>query len=214
MGTCPTALGVSKGTVPDTGSLTHQQKAGLDMTINVGDTVRVQRGIHAGEIHTVERVRGSLAWIQFSGLHDAALGTSPYPIKYLTKLDSPTFDVGDRVTVTVGSLKGEKATVVGMHRHWVKVQPDSQPDYACYYLPLSLVHLALTEFDLSSVDGDSKTVTRVVAVFQSNEAPEIDKSFTDASEAAVWVNYLKNGPLRATVTVTRTTTEVFTCNND
>ena len=39
--TLTTALGVSKDTGQDTCSLTHRQKAGLDMTINVGDTVRV-----------------------------------------------------------------------------------------------------------------------------------------------------------------------------
>lgn len=40
------------------------------MAINVGDTARVQQGPHAGEVHTVGRVRGSLAWTQLRGRPD------------------------------------------------------------------------------------------------------------------------------------------------
>ena len=213
MGISPPAPGASKGTDQDICSLTHLLKAGLDMTINVGDIVRVQQGPHAGEIHTVERVRGSLAWFPFSGLPGSSRGTSPYPIKYLTKLDSPTFNVGDRVTDTVGSMKGESATVVGMHRHWVKVRMDSRHDDVRYYLPLDLVLLPSLKSDLPAVDADTETVTRVVAVFQSPKAPELDMSFTNASEADVWIDHLKIAPGVAAVTVTRDTTETFTRNN-
>ena len=61
---------------------------------------------------------------------------------------------------------------------------------------------------------DTETVTRVVAVFQSPKAPELDMSFTNASEADVWIDHLKIAFGVAVVTVTRDTTETFIRNND
>ena len=135
----------------------------------------------------------------------------------LKNLGAGPFKVGDRVTGTVASLKGERATVIDRGRTWVRVQMDSRPDDVRYYLPSDLVHLDETESDLPAADAedtDTKTVIRVAAVFQSPKAPELDMSFTDASEADMWIDYLKTAPGRMTVTVTRNTTETFTCNND
>ena len=134
----------------------------------------------------------------------------------LKNLDAGPFKVGDRVTGTVASLKGERATVIDRGRTWVRVQMDSRPDDVRYYLPSDLVHLDETESDLPAADAedmDTKTVTRVVAVFQDNEDRGIDMSFTDASEADMWIDYLKTAPGRTTVTVTRNTTETFTRDN-
>lgn len=129
----------------------------------------------------------------------------------LKNLDAGPFKVGDRVTGTVASLKGERATVIDRGRTWVRVQMDSRPDDVRYYLPSDLV--TLSQWDAEATDTDAKTVIRVVAVFQSPKAPELDMSFTDASEADMWIDYLKTAPGRTTVTVTRNTTETFTRNN-
>ena len=146
----------------------------------------------------------------------------------LKNLDAGPFKVGDRVTGTVASLsglssrlnpslKGERATVTDRGRTWVRVQMDSRPDDVRYYLPSDLVHLDETESDLPAADAedtdtDTKTDIRVVAVFSSLGTQKLEMVFYDAREADVWIDFLKNAP--GVTTVTRDTTETFTCNND
>ena len=127
-----------------------------------------------------------------------------------------TFKVGDRVTGKENSLKGQKATVVGMDRDWVKVRSDSRPRDVRRYRPSQLVHLDVMESDLSFVgaegtDTDAKTDIRVVAIFSSLGTQKLEMVFYDAREADVWIDFLKNAP--GVTTVTRDSTETFTCNN-
>ena len=136
----------------------------------------------------------------------------------LTNLDAGTFKVGDRVMRTNGLFMGLPARVVAVYGPWVEVKPESRygPHGRYEEGSFKLVEsefqvVATSEFDLPLVD--TETVTRVVAVFQSPKAPEIDMTFTNASEADVWIDHLKSAPGVAAVTVTRDTTETFTRNN-
>ena len=127
----------------------------------------------------------------------------------LTNLDAGPFKVGDRVAVVVDSSEGEQGTVIGRDRTWVRVRMDSETDDVRYCSPSDLVNLSQRD----SEDTNAKTVTRVVAVFYSLGAQELEKVFDDAREADVWIAYLRNAPGVTTVTVTRDLTETFICNN-
>ena len=126
----------------------------------------------------------------------------------LTNLDAGPFRVGDRVTGTVDSLKGESATVIGRNRTWVRVQMDSGTDDVRYYSPSDLVSLSQGDAE----NTNAKTEIRVVAIFSSLGTQKLEMVFYDAREADVWIDYLKNAP--GVTTVTRDTTETFTFNND
>ena len=125
----------------------------------------------------------------------------------LTNLDAGPFKVGDRVTGTVGSLKGESATVIGRDRTWVRVRMDSGTNDVRYYPSSDLVNLSRGDAE----NTNAKTVTRVVAIFSSPGTQKLEMVFYDAREADVWIDFLKNAP--GVTTVTRDTTETFTCNN-
>ena len=81
----------------------------------------------------------------------------------LTNLDAGPFKVGDRVTGTVASLKGERATVIDRGRTWVRVQMDSRTDDVRYYLPSDLVNLSQGDAEDTFKVGDR--VTRTSGVY-------------------------------------------------
>ena len=126
----------------------------------------------------------------------------------LKNLDAGPFKVGDRVTGTVDSLKGESATVIDRGRTWVRVRMDSWTNDVRYYLPSDLVNLSQGDAENTNV----KTDVRVVAILSSLRTQKLEMVFYDAREADVWIDFLKNAP--GVTTVTRDTTETFTCNND
>ena len=127
---------------------------------------------------------------------------------FLKNLDAGPFKVGDRVTGTEDSLKGESATVIDRGRTWVRVRMDSGTNDVRYYPSSDLVNLSRGDAE----NTNAKTVTRVVAIFSSPGTQKLEMVFYDARKADVWIDFLKNAP--GVTTVTRDTTETVTCNND
>ena len=127
----------------------------------------------------------------------------------LTNLDAVPFKVGDRVTRTSGEYAGIVARVVAVSGDRVTVAPVVTDG------PIgSYVSSDLSFVDVTDMDADAKTDIRVVVSFHRPETRDLNLRFTDAGEADTWITYLKSAPGRPTVTVTRTTTETFTRNND
>ena len=125
----------------------------------------------------------------------------------LKNLDAVPFKVGDRVTRTSGVYAGIPARVVAVIGQLVDIRSEAEggPDGHYTRSVLKLV-------DVEGADTNAKTDIRVVAIFSSLGTQKLEMVFYDAREADVWIDFLKNAP--GVTTVTRDTTETFTCNND
>ena len=126
------------------------------------------------------------------------------PIK---NLDAGPFKVGDRVTRTSGVYAGIAARVVAVYGQLVDIRSEAQGGPNGHY-NRSVLKLV----DVEGVDTNAKTDIRVVAFFSGLGTQKLEMVFYDAREADVWIDFLKNAP--GVTTVTRDTTETFTCNND
>ena len=172
-----------------------------DRVAEIADSVEGERATVIDRGRTWVRVRMD------SGTNDVRYYL-PSDLVNLSQGDAEdTFKVGDRVTRTDGVYAGIPARVVAVIGQLVDIRSEEQGGPNGHY-NRSVLKLV----DVEGADTNAKTDIRVVAIFSSLGTQKLEMVFYDAREADVWIDYLKNAP--GVTTVTRDTTETFTCNND